>query len=155
MKTIQKGFTLIELAIVIAILGILAAVALNNLGNTQASAECSLMKDMASQLASGYATFTAAEGSTPNGFDQYVTMDTTFDPPAGTAPNRTNENISLFKFGTNAQKGAPCTIAAGAITCTNTFSSYPTVTYQFNNGAILLNNGAAVTSTRANVPPCQ
>jgi len=135
-KTIQKGFTLIELAIVIAILGILAAVALNNLGNTQASAECSMIKDMAAQLASGYGVYTAAEGSTPTGFDKYVTTSTTFTLGAA-GVGRVNPNLSLANFGPNAGKGSPCAVAAGAITCPNTFNSF-NPTFNFNNGAVTI-----------------
>lgn len=151
-KAVQKGFTLIELAIVIAILGILAAVALNNLGNTQASAECAMIKDMAAQLSSGYGVYTAAEGATPTGFDKYVVTTAPPLTPGAAGVGRVNPNISLYNFGPNAAKGTRCAVASGAagtITCTSTFNSY-NATYTFNNGAVTY----AATAVPSTGPAC-
>lgn len=154
-KTIQKGFTLIELAIVIAILGILAAVALNNLGNTQTSAECSMLKDMAAQLASGYGVYTAAEGATPTGFDRYVVSTAPPLTPGAAGVGRVNPNISLFKFGPNAARaaGSICAVGTGTITCPSAFNSY-SVTYTFNNGAVTYAATGIGSNTGTNLQAC-
>ncbi|MEB3287523.1 MAG: type II secretion system protein [Vampirovibrionales bacterium] len=155
----KNGFTLIELAIVIAVLGILAAVALNSMRNTQATAECVMMKKMTRELAAAYGTFATAEGFTPENFSRFITTDPPpFDGPSGEGPTRTHVILSLFKFGTNAGKTPPirCAVSEQTITCDGVFRFYPNdVIYQFQNGAITLNNGLPVASTTDGVSDCR
>jgi len=132
----SKGFTLIELAIVIAIIAILAAVAIPRFADTTASAECSMIRDMNAQLTSGIGIFTAAQAATPQGFNNYVTSNPPpFVAPTGTGATASNFNISLARFGPGAAAGTPCTAAANTITCpAGTFSRYAPV-YTYNSGA--------------------
>jgi len=69
MKKIQQGFTLIELMIVVAIIGILAAVALPAYQDYTIRAQVSEGLSLASGAKNGYADFIANRGRVPVGPD--------------------------------------------------------------------------------------
>ncbi len=65
MKTLQKGFTLIELMIVIAIIGILAAIAIPAYQDYTIRAQVTEGLNLAGALKAGIAEFYAQNGSWP------------------------------------------------------------------------------------------
>jgi type IV pilus assembly protein PilA len=65
MKTLQKGFTLIELMIVVAIIGILAAIAIPAYQDYTIRAQVSEGLTLASDVKAGVAEFTAQTGDWP------------------------------------------------------------------------------------------
>lgn len=66
MKQVQQGFTLIELMIVVAIIGILAAVAIPAYQDYTVRAKVSEGLSLASQAKTGVSEFWASEGSLPS-----------------------------------------------------------------------------------------
>jgi prepilin-type N-terminal cleavage/methylation domain-containing protein len=123
--SIKKGFTLIELAVVIAIVAILAAVAIPRLTDMTASAEKATIVDFKSQLISALSMYTADNGAPPTAFTDFVS-----DTVAGATGLR---KLATDPLGTGATR---CTVAAATITCNAAFKKYSAVTYTFNNGGI-------------------
>jgi type IV pilus assembly protein PilA len=125
------GFTLVELALVMAIIAILAAVAIPRFGNVSASGECTTIKNMVTQLISAASIWAAENRVPPDGFTDFVAADAL--PPPGTSRAPT---ISLRNFGAQAAT-SPCIVSLDTITCNGTFKSYAP-SYKFASGTITL-----------------
>ena len=119
MRKVQQGFTLIELMIVIAIIGILAAIAIPAYSSYVAKAQAS----EAFALSDGLKTPVAEWGSDVAPGTECTTMPTTGMTMTG-------------KYGTMTMSGTTAPVAGGN-GCINT--------YTFTSGA---NNGGTVTHTQ-------
>lgn len=120
----QKGFTLIELAVVIAIIAILAAVAIPRFGQSTGRAERATAADMVSQLTSAAAIYTANEAATPTAFTDFVEASAT--ATTATAPR----TMALGSFNNNkTTQGTPASM-------TFVYRSGNQAVYAFNQGSI-------------------
>jgi type IV pilus assembly protein PilA len=75
MKTLQKGFTLIELMIVVAIIGILAAIAIPAYQDYTIRAQVSEGMTLASDIKAGVAEYMAQTGSWPLNLQEAGVVD--------------------------------------------------------------------------------
>jgi prepilin-type N-terminal cleavage/methylation domain-containing protein len=118
-----KGFTLIELAVVIAIIAILASVAIQRFSNLTGGAERAVAENFGTQLNTAAATFMAANARQPAGYNEFVTTD------------RTQVNTGTFTIATPFNRDGVnlCpNVTATEITCDG-FQDV-TATFTFNQG---------------------
>lgn len=124
LKSTQRGFTLIELVMVIVILGILSAVAIPRFVDLSTDAKVAATRGIAGSLSSASAINYAARSVSPTNANTYAV--------AATA-------AGCLAVGNNLQGGLPAGygISGTAPNCTVTNSSYTTAAYSFT--AILIN----------------
>ena len=101
MKTIQKGFTLIELMIVVAIIGILAAVAIPQYQDYTVKAKLSKVSAFADPIKTALALYNQENGSFP-----------------GTSPMWTSLGMSAAPTASTEVSAASVTASTGAIVLT-------------------------------------
>jgi prepilin-type N-terminal cleavage/methylation domain-containing protein len=128
----QKGFTLIELAIIIAIIGIMSAVAVTQFIDLTGNAEEAVLSDYLQKLNTGVASYMAATGHRPDTFADFVA-----DTPAAMAPG-TGRNIALLTNRAGTVLCSPAATAATTLTCAQTALRAKTAVYTLNAGAITM-----------------
>jgi prepilin-type N-terminal cleavage/methylation domain-containing protein len=128
----QKGFTLIELAIIIGIIGIMSAVAVTQFIDLTGNAEEAVLSDYLQKLNTGVASYMAAKGHIPDKFADFVT-----DTSAGLAPS-TGLNIALLTNKSGTALCSPVATANTTLTCDKAALRAKKATYTLNAGAITM-----------------
>jgi prepilin-type N-terminal cleavage/methylation domain-containing protein len=132
----QKGFTLIELAIIIAIVGIMSAVAVTQFIDLTGNAEEAVLSDYLQKLNTGVASYMAATGHRPDSFADFVAAT-----PADITPSSGLNIAALTDKNGNAYCGAIPSDKAGSLTgyvCAEGALRSKQATYSLNRGAITM-----------------
>jgi type II secretory pathway pseudopilin PulG len=88
-KAKQSAFTLIELGIIIAIIGIMSAVAVTQMMDLTGNAEEAVLQDYLQKLNSGAAQYLVSQGKRPTKFSDFVVEDTSELTTANVADGKT------------------------------------------------------------------
>ena len=142
MTRIQKGFTLIELMIVVAIIGILAAVAIPQYQDYTVKAKLSKVTGVAAPIKTALALYNQEQGGFPITADPWTTIG------LSTSPTATNEVAAYAWTGVTNPVGAntgleltltnvkAATVDNGTITMTPAVGSTAIVWTNKCNGAL-------------------
>ena len=84
-KAKQSAFTLIELGIIIAIIGIMSAVAVTQMMDLTGNAEEAVLQDYQQKLNSGAAQYLVSQGKRPTKFSDFVGLNQAALTPANVA----------------------------------------------------------------------
>ena len=131
MRVMQKGFTLIEMVVVIATLGILAAIAIPRFIDVQSEARIAVINGLdgalhsATVLARAQYKIEGSLGTSITMDGQVVDVISGTGRPAGTAPGITTAMLKLSGFGTPTYAAGVATFQltnGGSATCQITYT---------------------------------
>ncbi len=134
-KAKQSAFTLIELGIIIAIIGIMSAVAVTQMMDLTGNAEEAVLQDYLQKLNSGAAQFLVANGRIPQTFDEFMVLNNAALTPANALLGRT---VPLLYNKKNEQMCGAAVPTTATFTCSplNPGLDKATAVYTLTNGAV-------------------
>ncbi|MCE2929991.1 MAG: hypothetical protein LW809_01205 [Vampirovibrionales bacterium] len=134
-KAKQSAFTLIELGIIIAIIGIMSAVAVTQMMDLTGNAEEAVLQDYLQKLNSGAAQFLVSNGRIPLNFDEFMVVDNAALTPANALLGKT---VPLLYNKKNEHMCGTALPAANTFTCSpaNPGLDKATAVYKLTNGAV-------------------
>jgi len=139
----QAGFSLVELMVVVAIIGILASLAIPSIGKYMAKARQSEAKTQLSSLYTAEKAF----------FAEYSAYHSQFGPLGYSPEGKLRYVVGFAAVGTpaDATNGYNAAAAAGVAAATQTLA-YCTVTVAMTNGCMMLSGADGNPPTAANLP---
>jgi type II secretory pathway pseudopilin PulG len=135
-KAKQNAFTLIELGIIIAIIGIMSAVAVTQMMDLTGNAEEAVLQDYLSKLNGGAAQYLVATGKRPTKFDDFVAVNNAALDATAIAAGKT---VPLLYNKKGQEMCGAAVSTTATFTCTggvNAGLDKGTATYTLTNGVV-------------------
>lgn len=135
-KAKQSAFTLIELGIIVAIIGIMSAVAVTQMMDLTGNAEQAVLQDYLSKLNGGAAQYLVATGKRPVNFDDFVGLNNAALTPEAIANGITVPMLYNKKGQEMCGATVPTTNVMNCVGGTNAGLDKARARYTMTNGAV-------------------
>jgi type II secretory pathway pseudopilin PulG len=135
-KAKQSAFTLIELGIIIAIVGIMSAVAVTQMMDLTGNAEEAVLQDYLQKLNGAAAQFLVVQGRIPQTFDEFMVVDNSELTPDNAADGKTVPLLYNKRNEDMCGTALPTTATLECNPTDNPGLDKASATYTLTNGAV-------------------